>query len=59
MLSSVTDREGVALDKSKVTVQGVLDTSTPGTYELTFAYNEEKLSGQASLTVVVTEEVAQ
>jgi len=58
MLTSVTDKNGEALDPSAVTVQGNLDTGTPGTYCLTYAYAEGKLTGQATLTVVVTEEVA-
>ncbi len=59
MLSAVTDSNGVALDKNVVTVQGTLDTTTPGTYTLIYNYTEGKLSGQAAMTVVVTEEAAE
>ena len=58
MLASVTDGEGNALDKNAVSVQGTLDTTTPGIYTLTYQYAEGKLSGQAVMTVVVTEEAA-
>lgn len=56
-LASVTDSEDEALDTEDVTIQGEVDTAVPGTYQLVYSYDLEKLSGQAVLTVVVTEEV--
>lgn len=54
-LSSVTDRDAVALDAAKIEIQGNLDMSTPGCYQLVYSYDDGKLSGQSPLTVVVTE----
>ena len=54
-VSSVTDLQGATLDKGAVTLQGNLDTTTPGTYQLTYAYDQNGLVGQAPFTVVVTE----
>jgi hypothetical protein len=54
-LASVSDRNAAALDKDKVEIQGNLDVNTPGCYQLTYSYDDGKLSGQAPLTVVVTE----
>lgn len=57
-LVSVTDSEGEELNTGDVTVQGEVDTATPGTYQIVYSYDLEKLSGQAVLTVVVAEEVS-
>ncbi len=54
-LASVTDRDSVALDAAIIEIQGNLDMNTPGCYQLTYSYDDGKLSGQAPLTVVVTE----
>ena len=54
-LIAVTDRNANALDKEKVEIQGNLDVNKPGCYQLTYRYSEGGLSGQAPLTVVVTE----
>ena len=54
-LASVTDRNAVALDSTKVEFQGNLDVNKPGCYQMVYSYNDGKLSGQAPLTVVVTE----
>ena len=54
-LASVTDRNATALDAKKIEVQGNLDVNKPGCYQLTYDYNDGKLSGHAPLTVVVTE----
>ena len=52
---SVTDRNGVHLSTERVEVQGNLDVNTPGVYALSYHYSDGKLSGQSTLTVVVTE----
>lgn len=57
-LATVTDKDAVALDAEKVELQGNLDTNTPGCYQMVYSYDDGKLSGQASLTVVVTERQA-
>lgn len=54
-LATVTDRNANALDKDKVELLGNLDTGTPGCYQLVYSYQDGTLSGQAPLTVVVTE----
>jgi len=58
-IASVTDRDHTPLDRSKVTVEGNLDTDTPGCYSLTYTYADGTLTGQTVLTVVVTGEVAE
>lgn len=55
LLVSVTDQNMNPLDNEKVEILGNLDMDTPGTYQLTYSYNDGKLSGQSTLTVVVTE----
>ena len=54
-LSSVTDRNATALSTENVEIQGNLDVNKPGCYQLVYSYDDGKLSGQAPLTVVVTE----
>ena len=54
-LASVTDRNATALDTSKIEIQGNLDVNKPGCYRMVYSYDDSKLSGQAPLTVVVTE----
>ena len=54
-LATVTDRNAVALNADKIEIQGNLDVNTPGCYRLIYNYDDGKLSGQAPLTVVVTE----
>ena len=55
MLASVTDQNLKTLDSETVEILGNLDVNTPGTYQLSYSYNDGKLSGQSTLTVVVTE----
>ena len=57
-LATVTDRNAVALDAAKVEIQGSLDLSKPGCYQLIYSYNDGTLSGQSPITVVVTERQA-
>jgi hypothetical protein len=54
-IASVTDRNGVALDAENIEIQGNLDVNKPGCYQLTYSYDDGKLTGQSPLTVVVTE----
>ena len=54
-LASVTDRNANALNTKKVEIQGNLDVNKPGSYQLVYSYQDGTLSGQAPLTVVVTE----
>lgn len=54
-LASVTDRDAIHLDPANMEIQGNVDLNTPGCYQLVYNYNDGKLSGQAPLTVVVTE----
>ena len=54
-LLAVTDRSANKLDAKNVEIQGNLDINKPGCYQLVYSYNDGKLSGQAPLTVVVTE----
>ena len=54
-IASVTDRQGAHLNLDDVEVQGNLDVNTPGVYSLVYSYSDGKLSGQSTLTVVVTE----
>ena len=53
--ATVTDRNATALDAKNIEVQGNLDVNKPGCYQLVYSYNDGTLSGQAPLTVVVTE----
>ena len=54
-LLAVTDRYAQALDSENIEIQGNLDVNKPGCYQLTYRYDDGRLSGQAPLTVVVTE----
>ena len=54
-LAAVTDRNTTALDAEKIEIQGNLDVNKPGCYQLVYSYNDGMLSGDAPLTVVVTE----
>jgi hypothetical protein len=54
-LACVTDRDSINLDTAHVEIQGNLDVTTPGYYQLIYSYDDGKLSGQSPLTVVVTE----
>ena len=54
-LASVTDRNTTALSTENIEIQGNLDVNKPGCYQLTYRYQDSKLSGHAPLTVVVTE----
>ena len=54
-LANVTDRDAVPLDARRVEIQGNLDVNKPGCYQLVYSYNDGTRSGQAPLTVVVTE----
>ena len=55
LLKVVTDNSGETLDKNDVEILGSVDLDTPGCYQLTYSYNDGKLSGETPLTVVVTE----
>lgn len=55
LLEMVVDRDGIALDTANVEIQGSLDTNIPGCYQLTYSYDDGKLSGSSPLTVVITE----
>ena len=54
-LATVTDRNAAALDTANVEIQGNLDMNKPGCYQLVYSYDDGVLTGQAPLTVVVTE----
>ena len=53
--ASVTDQNANVLDGEKIEIQGNLDVNKPGSYQLIYSFSDGKLSGQAPLTVVVTE----
>ena len=53
-IQSVTGADGTDLDKQNITVEGNLDTGTPGCYQLTYTYADGTAQGQTRLTVVVT-----
>lgn len=55
LIASAYDKNMNALDSEKVEILGNLDVNTPGTYQLTYSYQDSKVSGQSTLTVVVTE----
>lgn len=54
-LAGVTDRNTQPLDRANVQIQGILDTNTPGSYQLVYHYDDGKLTGSNTLTIVVTE----
>lgn len=54
-VASVADRNAKALNTKHIEIQGNLDVNKPGCYQLTYSYDDGKLTGQAPLTVVVTE----
>lgn len=54
-IDSVTIGENKNLSIEDVTVQGNLDTNTPGFYQLSYNYVEGDKVGQSCITVVVTE----
>ena len=54
-LANVTDKNANVLDAEKVVVQGNLDLTKLGCYQLVYTYDDGNLSGYAPLTVVVTE----
>ena len=55
-LASVTDKQtSVTLSPKSVRVQGSINTNKPGCYQLTYRYDDDRLTGQSPLTVVVTE----
>lgn len=54
-LMSVAERGAGTLDSANVEIQGNLDTSKPGCYQLVYSYDDGTLSGQSPLTVIVTE----
>ena len=54
-LATVTDKNTNALDAEKIEIQGNLNVDKPGCYQLVYSYNDGTLSGDAPLTVVVTE----
>ena len=57
-IASVSDPNGAALDPRKVEIQGILDTDSPGSHQLTYSYADGKLTGQSALVVIVTERQA-
>lgn len=54
-IASVTTDDNKLLDFDDVTVQGNLDTKTPGFYQLFYNYSDGDKNGQSCITVVVTE----
>ena len=54
-LATVTDRNAEKLSADNVQILGNLDVNKPGCYQLTYSYDDGRLSGQSPLTVVVTE----
>lgn len=54
-LANVTDKNANILDAEKVEIQGNLDLSKSGYYQLVYSYADGSLTGYAPLTVVVTE----
>ena len=52
---AVTDPQGNALDASRITLEGNLDTSTPGFYPMVYSYSDGRYKAQTCLTVVVKE----
>ena len=54
LIASVTDQTGAFLPKEQITVKGSIDTNTPGAYQLTYSYADDRVSGQTPITVVVT-----
>lgn len=57
-IQGVTDGFGNPMDRSAVSVLGMVDTQTPGCYQLIFSATDAAGEGRSYLTVVVTEEVA-
>ena len=57
-IATVTDRNASALDTDDIEILGNLDVNKPGCYQLVYSYDDGTLSGQAPLTVVVTERQA-
>lgn len=55
LIQSVTDTAGGSVDRSQVSVLGSVDTETPGSYQLIFAYDDGKAEGRTYMTVVVAE----
>ena len=55
LLKAVTDPSGEDLNKKNVQIQGHADLNKPGCYQLVYSYDDGKLTGEAPLTVVVTE----
>ena len=51
---SVTGADGTDLEKQNITVEGNLDTGTPGCSPLIYTYADGTAEGQTRLTVVVT-----
>ena len=46
---SATDKSGNSVDFSQLTVSGTVDTTTPGTYEVTYSY--DGVESKAKITV--------
>lgn len=57
-IASVADADLQALKPEDVKIQGSLDVSKPGAYQLVYSYAEGKLAGKTAITVVVTEQEA-
>ena len=54
LIESVTTQQGAYLAKDQVVVKGSIDADTPGSYQLTYQYADDQVSGQTAITVVVT-----
>ena len=52
-IQSVTDGNNLSLPVENVEIKGSLDLNTPGTYRLEYLYDDQNVSGQTALTVVV------
>lgn len=57
-IHSVVDSRGNPMQHSDVSVLGMVDTQTPGCYQLIFTATDSAGEGRSYLMVVVTEEVA-
>lgn len=54
---SVSDSNGAPLSKAPVIVDGNVNTTQPGCYQLTYSYDFNGMQGQSCMTVVVLEGV--
>jgi hypothetical protein len=54
----VADADLQKLDPQDVKIQGELNVSKPGAYQLVYSYAKDKLAGKTAITVIVTEKEA-